>query len=150
MADDSKISGVSTGVHGPAAPSGHAIRRAVTIDEASQFRRRPSMNYLSNDTQFDGPRRRSSTISDYSLNEARRNLRTSTDGLLNPRPDGLGLHESEEASSWSSAPLAFAFLPAIGGVFFKNGGAVVTDVMLLCLAAIFLHWSVTQPWYETP
>jgi hypothetical protein len=42
--------------------------------------------------------------------------------------------------------LAFALLPAISGVLFKNGNAVVTDVMLLGLAGIFLHWSVTQPW----
>jgi hypothetical protein len=42
--------------------------------------------------------------------------------------------------------LAFALLPAISGALFKNGSAIVTDIMLLGLAGVFLHWSVTQPW----
>jgi hypothetical protein len=45
-----------------------------------------------------------------------------------------------------SLSLAFAFLPAISGLLFKNGSAVVTDFMLLGLAGVFLNWSVTQPW----
>lgn len=51
-----------------------------------------------------------------------------------------------ETSNWDSAPLAFALLPAIGGMLFKNGSSVMTDVMLLALAAIFLNWSVRLPW----
>jgi hypothetical protein len=42
--------------------------------------------------------------------------------------------------------LAFALLPALGGMFFKNGSSVITDIMLLGLAAIFLNWSVRLPW----
>lgn len=131
---------VSTSVQ---APPGHTIRRAVTVDEAAQFRRRPTLNQPSTDKSFEGPRRRSSNLSELSLDQARRSLQ---DDLLNPKPEGadLGHHEG---SSWASVPLAFALLPALGGMFFKNGSAVVTDIMLLGLAAIFLHWSVTQPWY---
>jgi len=51
-----------------------------------------------------------------------------------------------EFSHWHSAPLALAILPAIAGVLFKEGGTVVTDVMLLCLAAMFLNWCVRAPW----
>lgn len=53
-----------------------------------------------------------------------------------------------EESNWQSAPLGLALLPAIAGIFSKNGSAVVTDITLLILAAIFLNWSVRLPWYE--
>lgn len=46
----------------------------------------------------------------------------------------------------SSLPLAFALLPALFGVFFEGGGAVITDVMLLGLVFIFLRYTITQPW----
>jgi hypothetical protein len=35
-------------------------------------------------------------------------------------------------------------------MLFQNGSAVVTDIMLLGLAAIFLNWSVRIPWYLPP
>ncbi len=70
-----------------------------------------------------------------------------------PRPrtsDGLpSLHENladDNGSNWASAPLAFALLPAVGGMVFKNGSAVISDILLLGLAAIFLNWSVRLPW----
>ncbi|ROT38799.1 hypothetical protein SODALDRAFT_311822 [Sodiomyces alkalinus F11] len=110
-------------------PAGHSIRRSMTLDEGPRFRRHGP----SHPDSFDAPRRRSTT----SLDEARE--------LFNPQPNGGRLPE-EEGSNWASVPLAFALLPALGGIFFQNGSAVVTDVMLLGLAAIFLHWSVTQPW----
>jgi hypothetical protein len=86
--------------------------------------------------------RRSSNFSDYSLGEARDllNPKVPTSGQLSPAAD-------PESSSLASLSLAFALLPAVGGALFKNGSAVITDVMLLGLAGIFLHWSVTQPWY---
>lgn len=143
-------------------PAGHAFRRAITVDDASPFRRRPFMSHHQNPSSsteaavaggfppvtsssaaFELPRRRSSNISDYSLSEARRSLR---DELLNPRPAGVKVADAHEEPGWSSFPLAFALLPAVAGMVFKNGSAVVTDVMLLGLSAIFLHWSVTQPW----
>ena len=56
------------------------------------------------------------------------------------------LRDDSEVSTWHSTPLAFAILPAIGGIFFKNGTAFVTDILLLALAAIFMNWSVRLPW----
>ncbi len=133
----------------PSSPSGHGLRRALTIDESAQFRHRPSTNRLS--TNFDSPtpaapRRRSSNFSDYSLNEVRRQFRSSTDDLLLPKPGPTGYDAHLPPSPWHSAPLAFALLPAIGGMLFQNGSAVVTDITLLGLAAIFLNWSVRLPW----
>ncbi|CAM1505350.1 Fc.00g109870.m01.CDS01 [Cosmosporella sp. VM-42] len=118
-------------------PAGHGFRRAMTVDDASPLRRRPHL--MSDTSSFEGvlPPRRSSNFSEYSLGEAR--------DLLNPQPEGVQM-ASSESSSLASLSLAFALLPAISGVLFKNGSAVVTDVMLLGLAGVFLHWSVTQPW----
>jgi hypothetical protein len=81
------------------------------------------------------------------LREARRSFASSTDSLLLPKPNKTGEGEKHESSHWDSAPLAFALLPAVGGMLFTNGSSVVTDVMLLGLAAIFLNWSVRSPWY---
>ncbi|KAE8406983.1 hypothetical protein BDV37DRAFT_280255 [Aspergillus pseudonomiae] len=92
--------------------------------------------------------RRNSTFSD-SVSEARNSIRSSTDDLFFPRA-AKGSFDAADASNeeshWHSAPLALALLPAIAGVFFQNGSAVVTDVTLLVLAAIFLNWSVRLPW----
>ncbi|GFF33921.1 hypothetical protein IFM58399_03704 [Aspergillus lentulus] len=90
--------------------------------------------------------RRNSSFSD-SVSEARNSIRSSTDELLFPRvvqKGNIGLPNEE--SNWQSAPLGLALLPAIAGIFFKNGSAVVTDITLLILAAIFLNWSVRLPW----
>lgn len=88
------------------------------------------------------PPRRSSNFSEYSLSEAR--------DILNPQSRDPGSADTfsspGDSSSLASLSLAFALLPALAGVLFKNGSAVVTDVMLLGLAGVFLHWSVTQPW----
>ncbi|KAJ5833540.1 hypothetical protein N7474_001851 [Penicillium riverlandense] len=90
--------------------------------------------------------RRNSTLSD-SISEARHSIRSSTDSLFLPRVSGDSEgHVSTEESHWHSAPLGLALLPAIAGVFFKEGSAFVTDVTLLVLAAIFLNWSVRLPW----
>ncbi|KAL9106611.1 MAG: hypothetical protein Q9227_008394 [Pyrenula ochraceoflavens] len=92
-------------------------------------------------------RRRSSFFSD-NMSETRRSLRTSVShDLLIPRAEGTEpFHERQESSHWNSIPLGLALLPAVGGLLFKNGSAVVTDVTLLALAAIFLNWSVRLPW----
>ena len=69
------------------------------------------------------------------------------DDLLLPKPSATGRDAStHDSSAWDSAPLAFALLPALGGMLFTNGSSVITDVMLLGLAAIFLNWSVRLPW----
>lgn len=104
------------------------------------LRRRPSSGV--SDSQ-----RRNSTLSD-SVSEARNSIRSSTDDLFFPRvAHGNEADSADEESHWQSAPLALALFPAIAGVFFRNGSAVVTDVTLLVLAAIFLNWSVRLPWY---
>ncbi|PLB53654.1 hypothetical protein P170DRAFT_431481 [Aspergillus steynii IBT 23096] len=90
--------------------------------------------------------RRNSTLSD-SVSEARNSIRSSTDDLFFPRAAKQAeVDLPNEESHWHSAPLGLALLPAIAGVFFQNGSAVVTDVTLLVLAAIFLNWSVRLPW----
>ncbi|SPJ85334.1 uncharacterized protein FTOL_11115 [Fusarium torulosum] len=127
--------GVSSGINAP--PPGHGLRRAVTVSAAEDAAsRRPYMASPGFDTI---PPRRSSNFSEYSLNEAR--------DLLNPQLREPSIESSAgETSSLASLSLAFALLPAISGALFKNGSAIVTDIMLLGLAGVFLHWSVTQPW----
>ncbi|KAL8687522.1 MAG: hypothetical protein Q9218_006331 [Villophora microphyllina] len=89
--------------------------------------------------------RRSSTFSD-SIDDARSSIKSSTDDLLLPRAKGSSLASQLEPSHWHSTPLALALLPAVGGILFQNGSAIVTDITLLGLAAIFLNWSVRLPW----
>ncbi|KAK5990087.1 hypothetical protein PT974_08351 [Cladobotryum mycophilum] len=140
-------SGISHGgkVNTNNGPHGHFIRRSKTIDETSAMRSgRPSpmARQFSSDSSSEAPARRSSNFSEYSLNEAR--------DIINPKPSIHGVHGAEfshqETSSLAQLSLAFALLPAVAGILFKNGSSFTTDVMLLVLAAIFLHWSVTQPW----
>ena len=89
--------------------------------------------------------RRSSNFSD-SVESTRQSIKSSTDNLLLPRATNSDLVTSHEPSHWHSTPLALALLPAVGGLFFHNGSAVVTDLTLLGLAAVFLNWSVRLPW----
>ncbi|EGC44891.1 conserved hypothetical protein [Histoplasma capsulatum var. duboisii H88] len=91
--------------------------------------------------------RRSSTFSD-TVSEARNSIRSSTDDLFLPRVDAnsRSLDSNNNESHWQSVPLALALLPAVGGLLFPNGSAVVTDITLLVLAAVFLNWSIRLPW----
>ncbi|KAJ9631627.1 hypothetical protein H2203_000026 [Taxawa tesnikishii (nom. ined.)] len=88
------------------------------------------------------PRRRSSILSFSSLDDARNSVQSSAGDIIRPGADDV----DDESSHWHSSPLAFAILPAIGGLLFHNGTAFVTDVLLLGLAAVFLNWSVRYPW----
>jgi hypothetical protein len=89
-------------------------------------------------------RRRSSILSYSSIDEVAQSLR---DDFINPSTKGARTtSEDEEVTHWHSTPLAFAILPAIGGLLFKNGTAFVTDILLLGLAAIFMNWSIKLPW----
>lgn len=88
--------------------------------------------------------RSGSSISE-TLSESRVSLKASTDDLLLPRA-GLDRRADLESSNWHSLPLGLALLPALGGLFFQNGSAFITDVTLLALAAIFLNWAVRLPW----
>ncbi|WEW56428.1 hypothetical protein PRK78_001871 [Emydomyces testavorans] len=88
-----------------------------------------------------GNLQRASTFSD-TLSGARQSIKSSTDDLIRPR----STVQTDESHWQSAAPLALALVPALGGVFFRNGSAVLTDITLLCLAAVFLNWSVRLPW----
>ncbi|OAP61083.1 hypothetical protein AYL99_03284 [Fonsecaea erecta] len=91
-------------------------------------------------------RRRSSFLSE-TFSETRKSLRSSTDDILLPRArDDDDFHDHDDNSHWQSLPLGLALLPAVGGMFFKNGSAVITDVTLLGLAAIFMNWALRSPW----
>ncbi|KAJ6446522.1 hypothetical protein O9K51_01295 [Purpureocillium lavendulum] len=135
--------GASASSSGFSGPPGHAMRRTRTFDNGSDSfsfpaRRRPSLASRSSASNDGGMGRRSSNFSDYS-SEAR--------DIINPRVQaGTAQVPVPEASSLASLSLAFALLPAVAGALFKNGHTVVTDVLLLGLAGVFLHWSVTQPW----
>ncbi|PNS15491.1 hypothetical protein CAC42_750 [Sphaceloma murrayae] len=90
------------------------------------------------------PRRRSSVLSYAS--DTRQSVQSSAGDFILP---GLGIRtdsDEDETSHWHSSPLAFALLPAVGGLLFTNGSAFITDILLLGLAAIFLNWSVRLPW----
>lgn len=89
-------------------------------------------------------RRRSSLLSFSSIEDA---THTFTDEIINPRTGNRrNANAEDELTHWHSTPLAFAILPALGGLIFKNGSAFVTDVLLLGLAAIFMNWSIRLPW----
>lgn len=124
------------------APPSYGIRRAVTVDEPSHLRRRPAGNSPSTDP-FADIRRRSSNFSDFSLNDARHSFGHNDEDVWTPDKEKK---QSAERARYAIIPLVLALLPAVGGILFQNGSAFLTDVILLGLAAIFLHWSVTQPW----
>ncbi|KAK5073656.1 hypothetical protein LTR64_007207 [Lithohypha guttulata] len=88
--------------------------------------------------------RRENSIASESLSDSRRSFKASTDDLFLPR--ATGEPETRESSNWHSIPLGLALLPAIGGLFFQNGSAFVTDLTLLGLAALFLNWALRLPW----
>ncbi|EFY93374.1 hypothetical protein MAC_00612 [Metarhizium acridum CQMa 102] len=135
-----KSTALATDINASNVPPGQAIRRAKTMDDGPSLRQK-SHNGRS-EASFDGMSpglpRRSSNFSDYSLGEAR--------DILNPRAQTSQELSSPESSSLAPLSLAFALVPAIAGALFKNGHSVITDVMLLGLSGVFLHWSVTQPW----
>jgi hypothetical protein len=93
------------------------------------------------------PGRRSSNLSEYS--DTRHSFRSSTDSLFpqTHKKNMDTLATSNEPTVWHSAPLAFAILPAAAGVFFQDGSAVVTDILLLGLCSLFLNFCVRAPWY---
>ncbi|KAI1187219.1 hypothetical protein F5B17DRAFT_400551 [Nemania serpens] len=126
----------TNGSNGP--PPGLAVRRAATFAQPASLRRPVSGTNpppSADNNTFANMPRRSSTYSDY--------FETSADDLLNPSKPTV---KEDTKSPFVYVPLAAALLPAVAGIFFENGSAFFTDLILLSLAAIFLHWSVTQPW----
>ncbi|KAF9695076.1 hypothetical protein EKO04_007165 [Ascochyta lentis] len=88
-------------------------------------------------------RRRSSLLSD--LSDTRHSIRSSTDNLLrNDAQDKLV--SVEDGAQWLSSPVIFAVFPAVAGLLYQNGAAVLTDILTLGLASWFLHWCCTFPW----
>lgn len=89
-------------------------------------------------------RRRSSILSYSSFDNAAHSL---AGDIFSPGTARTGDEgDLDQVTHWHSTPLAFAILPAVGGLLFKNGSAFVTDVLLLGLAAIFMNWSIRLPW----
>lgn len=144
MADDNYTSTSTAAASATASPSrtqppSLGFRRAATADEATQSRRRPPLNTsAAAENPFAEVRRRSSNFSDLSLNDAQQSIGNNADGLWSTG--------EQKVQPGSVIPLVLALMPALGGVLFTNGSAFLTDVILLGLAAVFLHWSVTQPW----
>lgn len=130
--------------------SSHTGSQVYPHAGSQQLRQRPpSRSATFAETSPTGPKlRRSSTLSD-SVSVARQSIHSSTDDLFLPRVAGVRKPlkpESDDESLWHSLPLALALLPAVGGLFFQNGSAILTDLTLLVLAAVFLNWSVRLPW----
>lgn len=92
------------------------------------------------------PQRRSSGLSFASLDGRRHSVASTANDFIFPALGDADEDRNDEPSHWHSTPLAFAILPALGGLFFTNGSAFITDALLLGLAAIFLNWSVRLPW----
>lgn len=111
------------------------------------LRQRPlgrAATFAENTTLPQFPRRSSSFVSE-TLSDSRRSFKSSTDDLFLPRATTDHEHNLE-SSNWHSLPLGLALLPAVGGLFFQNGSAFITDISLLGLAALFLNWAVRLPW----
>ncbi|KAF2630215.1 hypothetical protein BU25DRAFT_335654 [Macroventuria anomochaeta] len=89
-------------------------------------------------------RRRSSLLSD--LSDTRHSARSSTDNLLRNTDAYDKVASLEEGNHWLSSPVIFAIVPAVGGLLYQNGAAVLTDIFTLGLASWFLHWCCTFPW----
>jgi len=91
-------------------------------------------------------RRRDSLFSE-GFSDTRRSFRSSTDDLFLPRlqdPEDYDRHP--ESSHWHSLPVLMALLPAAAGLFLNNGTAILTDIILLSIAAVFMNWALRLPW----
>ncbi|RYP73154.1 hypothetical protein DL771_003790 [Monosporascus sp. 5C6A] len=151
MADENHAAASSSTSYTTGRPSPYAenaspglgMRRAATIDPGAHMRRRSTLKTPPGENPMTGTRRGSSAFSDYSLNDATRGFGASADDLFNPSASGP---QSPKRQPTAYLPLIFALLPALAGVFFQNGASFFTDLILLSLAAVVLHWSVTQPW----
>ena len=82
-----------------------------------------------------------------SYNARPSNFRQSTEDLLSPRAiDEDDDDEHSGTSLWYSVPLILAIVPAVGGVAFKGGSVLFTDLTLLALSSIYLNWFLVAPW----
>ena len=124
-----------------------SLSRDSTPPSAALRQRLPQRQSSPNASQSPKPtlgRRRSSILSYSSLEGVTSAL---TDDIINPSMSRPRISKDyDEVTHWHSTPLAFAILPAVGGLLFKNGSTFVTDVLLLAMAAIFMNWSIRLPW----
>src|ERR1700753_2257832 len=72
--------------------------------------------------------------------------RSSTDTLHLPLIQEDNSEKHDEQPHWHAFALTFVALPAVAGLIFENGSAVMTDILLLSLGCLFLYWSVKWPW----
>jgi len=81
----------------------------------------------------------------YSIKEAARDVRES---ILFPESDIAPPSVVDEPTTWKTwVPLMFIVLPPTAGLLFSDAGsALVTDILLLSVTAVFLHWAITSPW----
>jgi len=99
------------------------------------------------------PNRRSSTFSsrssrtDSTSDRRPFSPRSSTEDLLSPRATGEEEEQHHETTTfWHSLPILFAIVPALGGIYSKDGSVFVTDLALLLLAGLYLNWCLVTPW----
>ncbi|KAK4539818.1 hypothetical protein LTR36_010352 [Oleoguttula mirabilis] len=120
------------------APPSAAMRHRLLHQQSNRANSSPSR------TPPTLPRRRSSILSYTSLDGSTHSW---ADDIINPKTGRRNAqNDDHEVTHWHSSPIAFAILPALGGLLFKNGSAVVTDGLLLTLAAVFMNWSIRLPW----
>ena len=73
--------------------------------------------------------------------------RSSTEDLFSPRATGEEEEQHHETTTfWHSLPILFAIVPALGGIYSKDGSVFVTDLALLLLAGLYLNWCLVTPW----
>lgn len=136
--------GSSRGHHNVTSSKHQSAANPPSVDMTHQAltRRRSTAQTLVDDlTSLDRRRRRSSTFSAYSFTEAKQDLE---EEIIDP---GSVVSTERQDASWKSRlPIMFAVVPPVAGVIFQGGAAFFGDLLLLGLAAIFLHWSVTAPW----
>lgn len=137
----------TTTAHGDSEKAALRQRRSIpsTIAEEEHVRDAASRPPRRGPTS---PRRTSSyRTSDSSSLDSRRTSFRSDSIFLPPRADDAAPPDPhEEPSLWYSAPLLFAIVPAIGGVAFKKGSVLLTDLALLVLTAVYLNWCLITPW----
>ena len=72
--------------------------------------------------------------------------RSSTDTLPLSTINETSNEPQDAQPHWHTFSLLFVAVPAFAGLFHENGSSVMTDVLLLGLGCLFLHWSVKWPW----
>ncbi|KAK5166102.1 uncharacterized protein LTR77_008363 [Saxophila tyrrhenica] len=127
----------------PKRPTTYSSARSPPATATQRVAQRQTSSQTLNGSLSPAPtldRRRSSLLSYTSID-------TLAPDIINPTTSRPGTaQDDQEVTHWHSTPLAFAILPAVAGLLFKNGSAFATDALLLGLAAVFMNWSIRLPW----